>query len=175
MINRAINKDGTIVVDPTDVADAFLTSCPPADIYVTDLDPKIKEYNDWCERKFKSQFAIHETLAELLPVAEDHDERAKAWIIPDEYKQIDVRSYLLALCANHLEYERVEYEMVLFEERDLVPLLQLMIYLVAEFRENNFVWGVGRGSSCASFCLFLIGIHKIDSLRYSLDIHEFLK
>jgi DNA polymerase III alpha subunit len=42
-------------------------------------------------------------------------------------------------------------------------------------REHGVVWGVGRGSSVASYVLFLIGIHKIDSLYYDLPIDEFLK
>jgi DNA polymerase III alpha subunit len=42
-------------------------------------------------------------------------------------------------------------------------------------RANNIVWGVGRGSSVASYVLFLIGIHKVDSLYYDLPIEEFLR
>jgi DNA polymerase III alpha subunit len=50
-----------------------------------------------------------------------------------------------------------------------------MIYLVDFMRENDIVWGVGRGSSVASYVLYLIGVHKIDSLYYDLDIAEFLR
>jgi DNA polymerase III alpha subunit len=42
-------------------------------------------------------------------------------------------------------------------------------------RKNNILWGVGRGSSVASFVLYLIGIHRINSLFYNLPIEEFLK
>ena len=42
-------------------------------------------------------------------------------------------------------------------------------------RENNRVWGVGRGSSVSSFCLFLIGVHKINPMLYDLDYKEFLR
>jgi len=48
-------------------------------------------------------------------------------------------------------------------------------YLVDTLRKNNVIWGVGRGSSVASYVLFLLGVHKIDSLYYNLDIEEFLK
>jgi DNA polymerase III alpha subunit len=37
------------------------------------------------------------------------------------------------------------------------------------------VWGVGRGSSVASYVLFLIGVHRIDSMKYNLDYKEFLR
>jgi DNA polymerase III alpha subunit len=42
-------------------------------------------------------------------------------------------------------------------------------------RKENIVWGVGRGSSVASYVLYLIGVHKIDSLYYNLDVEEFLR
>ena len=42
-------------------------------------------------------------------------------------------------------------------------------------RLNNVVWGLGRGSSTASYILYLLGVHKIDSLYYDLPIEEFLK
>ena len=47
--------------------------------------------------------------------------------------------------------------------------------LVDVSKENNIVLGVGRGSSVASYILYLLGIHKVDSLAYNLDIKEFLK
>jgi DNA polymerase III alpha subunit len=50
-----------------------------------------------------------------------------------------------------------------------------MIYLVDVMRENSVVWGVGRGSSVASYVLYLIGVHKIDSVKYNLDFKEFFK
>ncbi|NDG32954.1 hypothetical protein EB118_23165, partial [bacterium] len=42
-------------------------------------------------------------------------------------------------------------------------------------RKNNIVWGVGRGSCVSSYILYLLNIHKIDSLKYNLDINEFFK
>ena len=61
------------------------------------------------------------------------------------------------------------------KKRDLVNLLKFLVYLVDIMRENNIVWGVGRGSSVASYVLYLIGIHKIDSIQYGLDWHEFMR
>jgi DNA polymerase III alpha subunit len=50
-----------------------------------------------------------------------------------------------------------------------------MKYVVDTLRANNVVWGVGRGSSVASYVLFIIGVHKIDSVKYDLDWREFLR
>jgi DNA polymerase III alpha subunit len=57
----------------------------------------------------------------------------------------------------------------------MIDVLLCIKYLVDYMREHNIVWGVGRGSSVASYCLYLIGVHKVDSIKYQLDIKEFLK
>ena len=46
----------------------------------------------------------------------------------------------------------MEYD--LFEKKQFIRVLQFLIYFVDTLRANNMVWGVGRGSSVASFCLF---------------------
>lgn len=104
------------------------------------------------------------------------DERFQTkWHMPDEYKQLDVAAYVLGLCKEDYELQRVGEELLLFQERNAFDLLRYMKYLVDILRKNNIVWGVGRGSSVASYVLFLLGVHKIDSLYYNLDIDEFLK
>ena len=73
------------------------------------------------------------------------------------------------------EMQRAGQELLLYQEREMFVLLKYLKYLVDTMRSNNIVWGVGRGSSVSSFVLFLIGVHKINSLYYGLDIDEFLK
>ena len=97
------------------------------------------------------------------------------WFMPDEYKELDVFNYIMNKCPDDKNAMRVAAELVAFEERDMYPLLQYMIYLVDFMRENNIVWGVGRGSSVASYVLYLIGVHRIDSIQYDLDWREFLR
>ena len=71
--------------------------------------------------------------------------------------------------------ERVNYEMELYRKFNLYTVLRYLIYLVDTMRKNNVVWGVGRGSSVSSYVLYLIGVHKVNSIKYGLDIHEFLR
>ena len=56
-----------------------------------------------------------------------------------------------------------------------MDLLRYLRYFVDVLRANNVIWGVGRGSSVASFVLFLLGVHRINSLYYDLDPREFLR
>ena len=97
------------------------------------------------------------------------------WRMPVEYRELDIAEYVLSLCKEEHELQRVGQELLLYQERNLFDLLRYLKYLVDTLRKNNVVWGVGRGSSVASYVLFLLGVHKIDSLYYNLDIDEFLK
>ena len=97
------------------------------------------------------------------------------WHIPMKYSKIDVKEYLLNKCQTQEERDRVIQEYKLFEKKNFIRVLQFLIYFIDILREKNIVWGVGRGSSVASFCLFLIGVHKINPLQYDLNIAEFLR
>jgi DNA polymerase III alpha subunit len=97
------------------------------------------------------------------------------WHMPDEYKTLDIAEHVLSLCKTQSELQRVGEELLLYQERDLFNLLRYLKYFVDTMRTNNVVWGLGRGSSVASYVLYLLGVHKINSLFYDLPIEEFLK
>jgi DNA polymerase III alpha subunit len=78
-------------------------------------------------------------------------------------------------CNTHEEVTRIDEEFIAYEEKGLLDLLRYMVYLVDFMRENGIVWGVGRGSSVASYVLYIIGVHKINSIQYNLDWREFLR
>ena len=97
------------------------------------------------------------------------------WFMPDNYKRLDVEKYVKDKCTTSEEIGRIEQELFEYESRNMYDLLRYMIYLVDFMRANNIVWGVGRGSSVASYVLYLIGIHKVNSIQYGLDYREFLR
>jgi hypothetical protein len=97
------------------------------------------------------------------------------WYMPDDYKKLDIAEYVLSLCKSQAELQRVGQELLLYQERNLFDLLRFLKFLVDRLRQHKIVWGVGRGSSVSSYVLYLLGVHKIDSLYYDLDIQEFLK
>ena len=97
------------------------------------------------------------------------------WFMPKEYKDFEIVGFLLDQTQNEEQYQRVVTELDLFIQHNMIDLLKYLKYLVDTMRSNNIVWGVGRGSSVASYCLYLLGVHKIDSIKYELDIKEFLK
>ena len=97
------------------------------------------------------------------------------WFMPAEYKNMDILQYLKDKCQTPDQLERVYSEYTEYENRGMLSLLKFLVFLVNTMRENNIVWGVGRGSSVASYILYLIGIHRIDSIKYNLDFYEFMR
>jgi DNA polymerase III alpha subunit len=98
------------------------------------------------------------------------------WFMPDEYKALDIEAWIWEQTPPwDPQHTRVTEELAAFKERNMLDLLRWLKYFVDTMRKNNVIWGVGRGSSVASYVLFLIGVHKIDSIKYNLDWQEFLR
>jgi len=97
------------------------------------------------------------------------------WFMPAEYKDFPIYDYCLNRCTTVEQQQRVVEEFEAFDHYNMLDLLKYMKYLVDFMHENHIVWGVGRGSSVASYVLYLIGVHRIDSIQYGLDWREFLR
>lgn len=140
--------------------------------------------NDYLELD-KYRFGNYQLYAELpepnvflefTSSIEDFDkENQNNWHMPETYKQLDIAQWLLNQCKEDFELQRVGHELLMYQERNLFDLLRYLKYLVDTLRKNNIVWGVGRGSSVASYVLYLIGVHKINSIYYDLSIEDFLR
>ena len=122
------------------------------------------------------QFNKFATELEITPIS-DLSLISKDFNIPQHYKELDVEKYVHSKLINRVpdEIGRVEMELAMYQERGLFPVLQLLIYIVDVMRKHNLVWGVGRGSSVSSYLLYILGVHKVDSYKYRLDIKEFLR
>ena len=133
------------------------------------------KYNSAIDRLFLFESKL-ETLEEIaVDPIEWHEANQNTWFMPDEYKNMDIAKWLLDQAKNDTELQRTGAELLMYAERDLLDLLRYLKYFVDTLRANNIVWGVGRGSSVASFVLYLLGIHKINSITYNLDIEEFIR
>jgi len=107
---------------------------------------------------------------------EDFDQILQSdWFMPEEYKTFDIEAYCIAQCDSIEQQTRIFEEFEEYKKRNMLNLLRWLKYFVDTCRSNSIVWGVGRGSSVASYVLFIIGVHKINSIRYNLDWHEFLR
>jgi hypothetical protein len=106
----------------------------------------------------------------------DYDlELQRQWLMPDGYRDLDIARMVLESCSSDAELQRAGQELLMFQERNMFDLLRYLVYLVDVMRSNNIIWGVGRGSCVASFVLYKIGVHRVNSLYYDLDPAEFLR
>jgi hypothetical protein len=110
-----------------------------------------------------------------ISVSEFHLSQQMSWHMPDEYKTLDIAAHVLTLCKSESELQRCGQELLLYQERTLFDLLRYLKYLVDVMSSNGIIWGVGRGSSVASYVLYKLGVHRVDSLYYNLDVTEFLR
>jgi DNA polymerase III alpha subunit len=153
------------------------------DILYTNPDVGLSKFHVEDPAAYNSSVEItysnFETLKKYQPFegsVEELDARNQnAWHMPPEYFKLDIAQWILDQCKTDAELQRTAEELLLFQERDLFNLLRWLKYFVDTMRANQVVWGVGRGSSVASYVLYLIGVHRIDSMYYDLDISEFLK
>ena len=167
-----INDHGDVIFSEEDVIDIIYTD-PEFDIsklYFNDVG----KYSESLKKLGLDLPTINTAPRRQNPTLFDK-ENCEKWHMPEKYKQINVLQWLLDKCQNDEEKLRVQMEYDLFEKKNFIRVLQFLIYFIDTLRANNIVWGVGRGSSVASFCLFLIGVHKINPLLYNLDITEFLR
>jgi DNA polymerase III alpha subunit len=141
------------------------------ELLVEDSD-EIQKFNSFSENQLTIYNLVISDESDITAI----DKQLQSfWFMPEEYTNIELGTYLLSKCNTREEKVRVIDELAEYNRRGLRMLLRFLIYLVDFMREHNIVWGVGRGSSVASYVLYLIGIHKIDSIKYDLDFHEFMR
>jgi DNA polymerase III alpha subunit len=117
----------------------------------------------------------HYTEPEFSTIAEFDSAQQNDWFMPAEYYNFDIFEYCISQCSTNEQITRVCEEFVEFENRNMIRVLQWAKYFVDTCTKNNVLWGVGRGSSVASYILFLLKVHKIDSMKYNLEWQEFLR
>ena len=126
-----------------------------------------KLYNEFC-----SMYDIEPLIQADI---REPQERAKRWFIPDEYNDIDLNEFFHLKCTTQQQHDRVTLELRYFQKHQLEPILKYILYWVQLMTENNIIWGLGRGSSCACYLLYLIGLNLVDPIKYNIDITEFIK
>jgi len=166
-----MDEYGRVIMEEDDIIDMIMTD-PTANIkhaLVRDTDISAVEELIGEVYNFKRYQKLD------ISVPEYDAQNQITWHMPTEYKDMDIAKWIIEQCSTQPQLQRVGEELLLFQERDLFDLLKYLKYLVDTMRDNGVIWGVGRGSSVASYVLYLIGIHRIDSMYYDLSIGEFLR
>jgi hypothetical protein len=166
---RTLWADGISVVTPDQVEAALTAGIPLSSLAVTELNDELRKLNKFSDHKL----LIKTGLSKSFP---------PEWSFPKEYKYLELNNYVLKLADRvkrdelyELRLTRLADEYELFLAHDLGNVLRALIYIIDELRKNKIVWGVGRGSSCSSYLLYLIGLHAVDPVRFEIPITDFIR
>jgi len=170
------NKFGEIIFDEDDLVNAMMQGRDVTELNRVTVDNKL-DLSKLISHIEDPGSLLTWTFPEASDISITEFDRLRQahWHMPDEYKNMDIAEYVLGLCETQEQLQRCGEELLMFQEHDLFDLLRYMRYLVDVMRENHVIWGVGRGSSVASYVLYKLGVHRIDSMFYDLDPREFLR
>lgn len=175
LTNRNIDNWGNVIFKSDSLLDFLMSGNHLTPDIKVIIDDKIAQFNKMCRTFDHSELELKSYTEPTISVEESDNERQNTWFISDEYKNLNIEEFLYNKCKTEEEVLRVQEELLLYKSHNFLPVLNLLVYIIDSFKKNNIIWGVGRGSSVSSFILYLIGVHKVNSIKYDLDIHEFLK
>lgn len=168
--NRIILDDGTVICSSKAMIEMLYNNHDLSGIFCN--DPKDEDEWKLAQRLCDSKIDGPTYAAESQMTGINWYD---AWFTPEPYKSLDILDWCLQKCQNDEEKSRVQIEFLEFEKRNMIPVIKHLLFCVNTWRENNIFWGVGRGSSVSSFVLYLIGLNRINPIKYNLDVAEWLK
>ena len=159
----SIDNVGNYIVSQSEQLEKLLLmSIPIEKIKIINEDSNIKKFNYLLDNKI-TKYEENETSVDL------------SYNIPKKYLEMDLDEKIQKIIEEESEIGqiRIQNEYLEFKRRNLESFLKTIIYIIDEFKNNNVVYGIGRGSSCASYLLFKLGLHSVDCLKYNIPMHEF--
>lgn len=164
---------GEIILSEDDLCDLLMKGVNLSDLksILVDESVRIEEIN--CVSGNHINLVRHHNTNKTIEEF-DKENQSKVYM-PSEYAEFDIAGHVLGLCKTQAEMQRCGKELLLYQEKDLFWLLKYLKYLVDTMKSHSIIWGVGRGSSVSSYVLYKLGVHRIDSMYYDLDIEEFLR
>lgn len=174
--DRTLRFDGVSVVDPDHLVEALLRGVHPSALRVTEHTPSTEVFNDTAENGER-----------IRSVSEGPEpiNLSFTWQLPEPHLSMDLEATVVARAVDRLKEldyeedlhlqacERVQAELDEIKRRGMVEFFKTVIYVIDVFRQKGIIWGVGRGSSCASYVLYLLGLHSVDCVVYNVDMREF--
>jgi hypothetical protein len=170
------DKFGQLVFSESDIVDLVMQGRDIATLKNTLVDATVNVEKAALLLDCVPDFVTYDALTNSNLTVEQFDcSQQRTWHMPQEYQQLDIAQYILDQCITDAELQRCGQELLMYQERDLFDLLRFLKYLVDTMTEHQIIWGVGRGSSVASYVLYKLGVHRINSMFYDLDVGEFLR
>ena len=163
-----IDNAGQCIYSQSEVFNLIMQGIDIDDIYVekdAELNDLLKSYES---SDFKRYMVINDNELNSF-----HKLNQMDWKMPKEYFDdvYDIKETIRAKIwyGNPQYHTRIDKELEAFEHYGLLDLLKYMRYMCDTLRDRGVVWGVGRGSSVASLCLYVLGVHSVDPVKYGID------
>lgn len=172
--DRILRFDGVSIVAPSIVSKVLSSGIPISKLRVTEDTAEVRLFNGQVPEADQLKVATVE------PINID-----MAWQLPKEYANMDLAGEIARRFINRLPElaytedqdlqaaHRVMAETDEICKRGMVEFTKTVIYVIDEFKKQGVVWGVGRGSSCASYVLFILGLHVVDCIKLDVPMSEF--
>lgn len=176
LIDRQLRFDGVSEVEPDELVRFLLLGVPPSKLRVVSETPEVTQFNE----------QVSDT-EQLKLVENEPIQLSMEWKLPEKYQTMDLGAYIADLFFSadtqaelnydpvhlNLAIDRIAAELAEVEKRGMTQFMRTLIFVLDEFRLNDVVWGVGRGSSCACYLLFLVGLHVVDCVKMEIPLIEF--
>lgn len=131
------------------------------------------------EISFECNFVI-ETQVRHMPVYRMTDEEAQQYDSNVEmfedliFKGLEEHPEIFEKYSNDVIGERLEREMKVIEDGDVVDYFLTLRDITSWCRKNDILTGSGRGSGCGSLVSYLLGLNFVNPLDYDLLFERFL-
>ena len=172
--DRTLRFDGVSILNPEQVVNALARGISVSQMRVRGTSEEVEQFNS----QVAEQDRLRLEAPEPIPIQMD-------WQLPDQYKNMNLRETIVARAVDRLiaiDYDevtqeraalRIQTELDEIEARGMVEFMKTIIYVLDTFREKDIFWGVGRGSSCACYILFILGLHCVDCVKFDVPMSEF--
>lgn len=173
---RTLRFDGVSILEPELVSRALVRGVPAELVRVRRMSAEIDLFNEQVTEQERIRLDGPE------PISLD-----MSWRLPDEYKNLNLENRIVGTFMSRSDefikkytpeqYDeamvRIAAEFEQIEKRGMIEFMRTIIYVLDMFRKNGIVWGVGRGSSCACYILFVLGLHSVDCVVHEIPLEEF--
>lgn len=153
----------------------------PEDKKTHDILYAVKSHKPVGEYSLTGNYALNqdfedETSEEIADKIEEYEIIGENWKMPEiELNRESLFRDLVSKCPDEKEYlKRLDYEFGVIWDNDFFPYFSMVADLCAHFDKKDRFRGWGRGSASGSLISYLMGITKIDPLKWHLHFERFL-
>ncbi len=133
----------------------------------------------WMKSEFDLPLHVLDRTDYVASLVEDYDIGYEDWHLPkidvnEEMFWFELSDQLFMLDLGKEYEERLEYEYRVIKENGFVPYFKIVADIYRSFNEQKKFVGWGRGSTSGSLVAYLLGITKIDPIKWGLLFERFL-